>query len=46
MDVGVGNLDIDFEETANDNASDNNDVDEAKIPRGKSITYCSTMLFF
>jgi len=37
IDVGVENLDLDFEETAIDNAPDNNDVDENKIPRGKSI---------
>jgi len=39
IDVGVENLDIEFEETAIDNAPDNNDVDETKIPRGKSIAH-------
>jgi len=37
IDVGVENLDLEFEETVIDNAPDNNDVDETKIPRGKSI---------
>jgi len=37
IDVGVENLDLEFEETAVDNAPDNNHVDETKIPRGKSI---------
>jgi len=37
IDVGVENLDPDFEETAIDNAPDKSDVDENKIPRGKSI---------
>jgi len=39
IDVGVENLDLEFEETAIDNAPDNNDVDETKIPRGKSIAH-------
>ena len=37
IDVGVENLDLEFEETAIDNAPDNNDVDETKISGGKSI---------
>ena len=39
IDVGVENLDLVFEETAVDNVPDNNDVDETKIPRGKSIAH-------
>ena len=39
IDVGVENLDIEFEETAIDNAPGNNDVDETKIPRRKSIAH-------
>jgi len=39
IDVGVENLDLEFEETAIDNAPDNNDVDETKIPRGNSISH-------
>jgi len=39
IDVGVENLDLIFEETAVDNVPDNNDVDETKIPRGKSIAH-------
>jgi len=39
IDVGVKNLDLIFEETAVDNVPDNNDVDETKIPRGKSIAH-------
>jgi len=39
IDVGVENLDLEFEETAIDNAPDNNDVDETKIPRGKSTSH-------
>jgi len=39
IDVGVENLDLEFEETAIDNAPDNNDVDDTKIRRGKSIAY-------
>jgi len=37
IDVGVKNLDLEIEETAIDNATDNNDIDETKIPRGNSI---------
>jgi len=37
IDVGVENLGLEFEETGIDNAPDDNDVDETKIPRGKSI---------
>ena len=39
IDVGVENLDLIFEETAVDNVPDNNDVDETKIPRRKSISH-------
>jgi len=39
IDVGVENLDLIFEETSVDNAPDKNDVDETKMPRGKSIAY-------
>jgi len=39
IDVGVENLDLIFEETAVDNVPDNNDDDETKIPRGKSIVH-------
>ena len=39
IDVGVENLDLIFEEIAVDNAPDNNDVDETKIPKGKSIAH-------
>jgi len=39
IDVGVENLDLIFEETAVDDVPDNNDVDETKIPRGKSIAH-------
>ena len=39
IDVGVKNLDLIFEETAVGNVPDNNDVDETKIPRGKSTTH-------
>jgi len=39
IDVGVENIDLEFEEAAVDNAPDNNDVDETKIPRGKSIAH-------
>jgi len=37
IDVGVENLDLIFEETAVDYVPDNNNVDETKISRGKSI---------
>ena len=36
INVGAENLDLKFEETPIDNASDNNDVDETKIPRGNT----------
>jgi len=39
IDVGAENLDLEIEETAIDNAPDNNDVDETKIPRGNSIAH-------
>jgi len=39
IDVGIEHSDLEFEETAIDNAYDNNDVDETKISRGKSIAH-------
>ncbi len=39
IDVGVENLDREIEETVKDNVPDKNDVDETKIPRGKSMAY-------
>ena len=39
IDVSVENLDREIEETIKDNAPDNNDIDETKVPRGKSIAH-------
>jgi len=39
LDVCVEILGLIFEETVVDNAPDNNDVDETKIPRGKSTSH-------
>jgi len=39
IDFSVENLDREIEETVKDNAPDNNDVDETKVPRGKSIAH-------
>ena len=39
IDIGVENIELQVEETAIDNAPDNHDVDETKIPGGKSIAH-------
>ena len=39
IDVGIEHSDLEFEETAINNAHDSNDVDETKISRGKSIAH-------